>query len=47
MKKLFFVMVGSNDLLASSKFYDAVLAPLDLIKVYKGENYIGYAQNNK
>ena len=46
MKKLVFVMVGSNDLLASSKFYDAVFAPLDLIKVYTGENYIGYAQKN-
>jgi len=39
-------MVGSNDLLTSSKFYDAVFAPLDLIKVYTGENYIGYAQKN-
>ena len=46
MKKLVFVMVGSNDLLASSKFYDAVFAPLDLIKVYTGKNYIGYAQKN-
>ena len=46
MKKLCFIMVGSNDLLKSSKFYDAVFAPLDLIKVYTGESYIGYAQEN-
>jgi len=46
MKKLCFVMVGSNDLLASSKFYDAVFVPLDIIKVYTGKNYIGFAPKN-
>jgi hypothetical protein len=31
MKKLFgFVMVGSNDLAASAKFYDSVFIPLEI-----------------
>ena len=46
MKKIAFVMIGSNDLLASSKFYDAVFVPLNLIKVHTSENYIGYGQKN-
>ena len=34
MKKLFgFVMVGSNDLNKSAKFYDAVFVPLDIKKI--------------
>ena len=41
-----FVMVGTNDLQASSKFYDVVLAPLGLIKVETSETYVGYAQKN-
>ena len=40
-------MVGTNDLQASSKFYDVVLAPLGLIKVETSETYVGYAQQNK
>ena len=39
-------MVGTNDLQASSKFYDEVLAPLGLIKVETSETYVGYAQQN-
>ena len=47
MKKLFaFVMVGSNDLNKSAKFYDAVFVPLDIKKIKTTEKYIGYAQNN-
>ena len=42
-----FVMVGTNDLEASSKFYDEVLATLGLVKVELAERYIGYAQKNK
>ena len=41
-----FVMVGTNDLQVSSKFYDEVLAPLGLVKVETSETYIGYAQKN-
>ena len=42
-----FVMVGTNNLQASSKFYEEVLAPLGLVKVESAERYIGYAQKNK
>ena len=41
MKKLFgFVMVGSNDLNKSAKFYDAVFVPLDIKKIKTTEKYI-------
>ena len=47
MKKLFgFVMVGSNDLIASAKFYDSIFIPLGIKKVKTTDNYIGYAQDN-
>jgi len=47
MKKLFaFVMVGSNDLNKSGKFYDAVAIYLGIIKVKTTDKYICYAQNN-
>ena len=47
MKKLFgFVMVGSNDLIASAKFYDAIFIPLGIKKVKTAESYIGYGQKN-
>ena len=39
-------MVGTNDLQASSTFYDEVLAPLGLVKVETSEAYVGYAQKN-
>ena len=46
MKKLFaFVMVGSNDLNKSGKFYDAVAIYLGIIKVKTTDKYISYAQN--
>ena len=47
MKKLFgFVMVGSNDLNKSAKFYDTAFVPLGIKKVKTTEKYIGYAQKN-
>ena len=47
MKKLFaFVMVGSNDLNKSGKFYDAVAIYLGIIKVKTTDKYISYAQIN-
>ena len=41
MKKLFaFVMVGSNDLNKSAKFYDAVAIYLGIIKVKTTDKFI-------
>ena len=37
-------MVGTNDLQASSNFYDEVLAPLGLVKVETSKTYVGYAK---
>ena len=39
-----FIMIGTNDLEASSNFYDAILFPLGIIKVLSSERYIGYAK---
>ena len=39
-------MIGTNDLETSSKFYDAILFPLGIIKVLSAERYIGYAKKN-
>jgi len=41
-----FIMIGTNNLEASSKFYDAILLPLGIIKVLSTERYIGYAKKN-
>jgi len=41
-----FVMVGTNDLEKSSKFYDAVLVHLGLKKVAITERYIGYGHSS-
>jgi len=41
-KVIGFVMVGTNDLEKSSKFYDAILVHLGLKKVAITERYIGY-----
>tara|TARA_B100000965_G_C19298446_1_gene629046 strand:+ start:330 stop:713 length:384 start_codon:yes stop_codon:yes gene_type:complete len=41
-KVIGFVMVGTNDLEKSSKFYDAVLVHLGLKKITITERYIGY-----
>ena len=40
-KVIGFVMIGTNDLEKSSKFYDAVLVHLDLKKITITEIYIG------
>ena len=41
-KAIGFVMVGTNDLKKSSKFYDAILAHLEMKRVKITERYIGY-----
>ncbi|MDC0216023.1 VOC family protein [Candidatus Pelagibacter sp.] len=45
-KVIDFVMVGTNDLEKSSKFYDAVLIHLELKKVTITERYIGYGHSS-
>ena len=42
-----FIMVGTNDLEKSSKFYDAILAHLGLKKVTITERYIGYGHSGE
>src|SRR5215470_17988612 len=39
---LAYVMVGSNNLKRSAKFYDLVLAPLGLVQAGGSNRYIGY-----
>ncbi len=46
-KVIGFVMVGTNDLERSSKFYDAVLVHLGLKKVTITERYIGYGYSSE
>ena len=41
-----FVMIGTNNLKESSKFYDVILSPLGIIKVDSGERNIGYANKD-
>ena len=41
-KAIGFVMVGTNDLEKSSKFYDAILTHLEMKRVTVTERYIGY-----
>ena len=41
-KAIGFVMVGTNDLEKSSKFYDAILTHLKMKRVKITERYIGY-----
>ena len=41
-KAIGFVMVGTNDLEKSSKFYDAILTHLGMKRVKITERYIGY-----
>ena len=38
------MMVGTNNLVDSEKFYNAIFLPLDLCQVLTTERYIGYAQ---
>ena len=46
-KVIGFVMIGTNDLEKSSKFYDAVLVHLGLKKVIITERYIGYGHSSE
>ena len=46
-KAIGFVMVGTNDLEKSSKFYDAVLTHLGMKKVSITERYIGYGHSSE
>jgi len=39
---LAYVMVGTNDLQRSAKFYDAALAPLGLVRTGDSDRYFGY-----
>ena len=39
-------MLGTNDLSLSSNFYDAILSPLDIIRVLETDRYVGYAKKN-
>ena len=47
-KAIGFVMVGTNDLEKSSKFYDSILAHLGMKRITVTERYIGYgsSENN-
>lgn len=38
-----YVMVGTNNLDRAAKFYDSVLAPLDLIQVERTSTYVAFA----
>ena len=42
-----FVMVGTNDLEKSSKFYDAILSHLGMKRVTITERYIGYGHSSE
>ena len=46
-KVIGFVMVGTNDLDKSSKFYDSILIHLGLKKVTITERYIGYGHSSE
>ena len=46
-KVIGFVMVGTNDLEKSSKFYDAILAHLGMKRVTITERYIGYGHSSE
>ncbi len=46
-KVIGFVMVGTNDLEKSSKFYDAILVHLGMKRVTITERYIGYGHSSE
>ena len=46
-KAIGFVMVGTNDLEKSSKFYDSILVHLGMIRVTITDRYIGYSHSNE
>ena len=43
---LAYIMVGTNDLQRSVKFYDTALAPLDLVRTGDGDRYFGYGSKS-
>ena len=46
-KVIGFVMVGTNDLEKSSKFYDSILVHLGMKRVTVTERYIGYGHSSE
>ena len=42
-----FVMVGTNNLNKATKFYDTLLATIELQRVVMNEKYVGYASKEK
>lgn len=44
---LAYIMVGSNNIKRSAKFYDAALAPLGLVQTQADKRYIGYGPKAK
>ena len=46
-KTIGFVMVGTNSLEKSSKFYDAILAHLGMKRVTISKNYISYSHSSE
>ena len=46
-KTISFVMVGTNDLEKSSKFYDSILVHLGMKRVTITERYIGYGHSSE
>ena len=46
-KIISFVMVGTNDLEKSSKFYDAIFVHLGIKKIATTEKYVGYGHANE
>ena len=43
---LAYIMVGTSNIKKSTKFYDAALAPLGLVRSSGNERYIGYGPKN-
>tara|TARA_Y100000741_G_scaffold138312_1_gene104259 strand:- start:5736 stop:6122 length:387 start_codon:yes stop_codon:yes gene_type:complete len=46
-KIISFVMVGTNDLEKSTKFYDAIFVHLGLKKISTTERYVGYGDSSE
>ena len=44
---LLYVTLGSNDITKSTKFYDAALAPLGMMRSYTAEDEIGYGAKKR
>jgi catechol 2,3-dioxygenase-like lactoylglutathione lyase family enzyme len=42
-----FVMIGTNNLDKATKFYDTLLATIELYRVVTNEKYAGYGLNEK